>query len=248
MSIAYLTVDQKDQLVGQKYAEDSYFNPINKIKNLLLICLFFHLSFVSLSMENIEKKEGSCYTILQFSHKNSNYIKFYDAICICGNKRKLNKQEIKKNISCGCVTRFKKKTTHGMSKTPEYKTWIGIKERCLNSNSPSYINYGGRGIDISNDWINNFQQFFIDMGLRPNSKYSIERIDLNKGYSKDNCIWATKKEQANNRRTNYLLTYKGQTKTRSQWADEIGVNVRTIASRCRANKTIEEILKEYGKS
>ena len=51
--------------------------------------------------------------------------------------------------------------------------------------------------------------------------------------------------QANNRRSNYLLTYKGITKTRSEWADTIGVNVRTLASRCRANKPIEQILKEY---
>ncbi len=212
---------------------------------MINITLIFQLLFVSLGMIKITQPENSKYSILGYSHTNKYYIKYFDAVCICGNKRKLTSQEVKKNISCGCISKYIRHKTHAMSKSTEYKTWLGIKERCYNINSTSYSQYGDRGITVSENWINSFENFFKDMGLKPSKTYTIERIDVNKGYSKENCIWATKKQQANNRRCNYFLTYKGITKTRSEWADLIGVNIRTLASRCRANKQINEILKEY---
>ena len=212
---------------------------------MMNLCLIFQLLLLSLSMENITQKEGSYYKVIGYSHTNKYYIKYYDAVCICGKSKKLTTQEVKKNLSCGCKNEYSHKTTHGMSKTSEYKSWMSMKDRCLNPNSPSYDYYGGRGINISEEWVNSFDKFIFDMGLKTNSNYTIERLDVNKGYSKENCIWATKKAQANNRRSNYLLTYKGITKTRAEWASSIGVNVRTLASRCRANKPIEQILKEY---
>lgn len=212
---------------------------------MINIILIFQLLFVSLCMIKITQPENSKYTILGYSHTNKYYIKYFDAVCICGNKRQLTSQEVKKNISCGCISKYIKHKTHGMSKSLEYKTWIGIKERCYNVNSPSYHQYGGRGIMISKNWMSSFESFYNDMGVKPSINHTIERIDVNKGYSKENCIWATKKQQANNRRSSYFLTYKGITKTRSEWADLINVNIRTLASRCRANKPIEQILKEY---
>lgn len=196
-------------------------------------------------MIKIIQLENSKYTILGYSHTNKYYVKYFDAVCICGKKNKLTSQEVKKNISCGCLSRFMKHKTHAMSKSSEYKSWIGIKERCCNEKSPSYFHYGGRGINIDEKWLNSFETFFSDMGLKPSKEYTIERINVNEGYSKENCIWATRKQQANNRRSNYFLTYNKITKTRSEWADFIGVNIRTLASRCRANKPINEILKEY---
>jgi hypothetical protein len=212
---------------------------------MINITLIFQLLFISLGMIKITQPENSKYTILSYSHTNKYYIKYFDAVCICGNQRKLTSQEVKKNISCGCVSKYMRHKTHAMSKSTEYKTWIGIKERCYNTNSPSYLQYGGRGITVSETWVNTFETFFKDMGFKPSKTHTIERVNVNEGYSKENCIWATKKQQANNRRTNYLLTYKGLTKTRAEWADMIGVHVRTLASRCRAEKPIEQILKEY---
>lgn len=212
---------------------------------MIMISLIFQLLSLSLSMENLTQKEGSYYKIIGYSHKNKYYIKYYDAICICGKEKKLTSQEIRKNISCGCKNDYKHTFTHNMSKTSEYKSWMSMKDRCLNHNSPSYKYYGERGIKVSSEWISNFEQFYNDMGAKPNKSFTIERIDVNKDYCKENCIWANKKVQANNRRSNYLLTYKGITKTRSEWAETIGVHVKTLASRCRANKPIEEILKEY---
>jgi hypothetical protein len=196
-------------------------------------------------MENVKVKEGSFYTLLGYSHKNKYYIKYYDVICVCGKSNKLTTQELKKNLSCGCKKNYEHIKTHGFSRTSEYKSWQSMKERCYNENCAGYKDYGGRGIKVSDEWLNSFECFINDIGKKPFISYTLERIDVNKDYCKSNCIWADRKKQANNRRSNYLLTYNGITKTRSEWANMIGVNVRTIASRCRANKPIEQILKEY---
>lgn len=196
-------------------------------------------------MKQIEKNAESKYTIIGFSHKNKYYIKYYNVVCVCGKGNKLTAQELKKNISCGCCNKYEHLSTHKLSKTSEYKSWQSMKDRCYNNNNHSFKDYGGRGIKVCDEWLDSFECFLNDIGKKPSKKHSIERLDVNKGYYKSNCVWATNKQQSNNRRCNYFLTYNGITKTRSEWADLIGVNVRTLASRCRANKSIEQILKEY---
>ena len=84
--------------------------------------------------------------------------------------------------------------------TREHQTWGSIKARCYNDKHISYKNYGGRGITVCDRWLNSFENFFADMGERPSSKHSIERLDNNLGYTPDNCCWATVVEQRSNRR------------------------------------------------
>ena len=90
-------------------------------------------------------------------------------------------------------------TTHGLSGTPEYIAWNDMRQRCNNSNNGCYQYYGGRGITVDSCW-DTFQQFIDDMGPRPSSQHSLERVDNNLGYCPSNCVWATKPEQINNRR------------------------------------------------
>lgn len=85
----------------------------------------------------------------------------------------------------------------GKSESVEYRAWYNMKDRCLNKNSKDYPTYGGAGITVSQEWQDSFEQFYIDMGDRPDG-YSLERIDNTKGYSKENCKWASCKEQASN--------------------------------------------------
>jgi hypothetical protein len=110
-------------------------------------------------------------------------------------------------IKCPLHTQGKRKK-HDACYTPEYKTWRRILGRCYNPNNPSYARYGGSGLTVSDEWRASFLQFQKDMGPRPvggKNNYSIERIDNSKGYCKENCKWATAKEQAQNRCTNLTL-------------------------------------------
>jgi hypothetical protein len=112
--------------------------------------------------------------------------------------------------SCGC---FKDK--HAYYNTPTYKSWQGLKERCDRVSNPVYKNYGGRGISYDLRW-KRFNAFLEDMGLCPEGM-SIDRIDNNGNYTKENCRWATYEQQANNRRSSYFVSDNGQQITFADW-------------------------------
>ena len=117
-----------------------------------------------------------------------------------------------------------------MSKSPEYKSWRAILHRCLNPLSRAFHNYGGRGIKICKRWMI-FKNFLLDVGYRPDHKYSIERIDNDKGYYLGNVKWATIKEQNKNRRTNRWITFNGRTQIIEEWEREMGFKRHIILER-----------------
>lgn len=114
----------------------------------------------------------------------------------------------------------------------EAKSYLAMKERCLNSSSPSYERYGGVNIKICDRWLGDygFYNFLQDMGERPKNK-TLDRIDNNKGYCSENCRWASVKEQNRNRRTNIFYTYNGETLVLADWAKKYNLNSSTIYSR-----------------
>ena len=121
--------------------------------------------------------------------------------------------------------------THGLSKTPEYKAWYSMKQRCFNLNDKKYPDYGGRGITVCDRWLN-LDNFLADMGSRPTAKHSLDRIDNDSDYSPKNCRWATKTEQENNKRTNKpLITIRNETYTIVQWAEKMGYGESVIPKR-----------------
>ena len=124
-------------------------------------------------------------------------------------------------------------TTHGMHGTPEYHSWEHMKQRCFNPNYKHYSNWGGRGITVCDRWKNSFENFLADMGSRPTSKHSIDRIGNNGDYRPDNCRWATKVEQANNKRSNRLITIACVTLTITQWTKEMGFSESVIYNRLK---------------
>ncbi len=129
---------------------------------------------------------------------------------------------------------------HGMSKTKIHRAWAGMKNRCLCPTNKDYKDYGGRGITVDKDWFE-FENFYKDMGIPPD-EYSLDRIDNEKGYSKDNCRWTKKIVQQNNRRMNIKLTYKGKTKTLPEWARITGINYHTMLTRYYRNWSIDKLL------
>lgn len=164
--------------------------------------------------------------------------------CTCGktierNSSTVNRGDIK---SCGCLKLelLKRPKTHGMTKTLTYKTWTGIKTRCLNKKSPAYKTYGAVGITMCKRWLK-FENFYKDMGEKP-TNMTIDRIDNSKGYCKKNCRWATMQTQQNNRTNNKNYTINGVTKTMAEWVREYGRNKNTVKARLRNGWTIEKAL------
>ena len=123
---------------------------------------------------------------------------------------------------------------HGLTNTPEYNVWVDMIRRCTKPNRQNYKNYGGRGIRVCKRWLDSFPKFYEDMGARPSPKHQVERKDNEGNYEPGNCIWATPKEQANNRRSNTYIYINGETKTISQWCEQYGIATSTFINRIKA--------------
>lgn len=137
------------------------------------------------------------------------------------------------------------KTKINKSETPEYTSWESMKQRCNNSNNKHYKNYGGRGITVCKEW-DTFDQFLLDMGYRPDKKYSLDRIDVNKNYCKENCKWSDRYTQDRNRRSSVYLEYKGKKYILQDLANLVNLNQQTIQGRLKKGMSVEEAVnKQY---
>ena len=125
---------------------------------------------------------------------------------------------------------MRKKEKHGMVGTRIYHCWASMRMRCINDKNPRYHKYGGRGITICDEWLNSFVSFYNDMGDMPEGM-SLDRIDNNKGYYKDNCRWATREEQQRNinKQKNNKVGYKGvyYCNTYSKYVSKLYCNGKT---------------------
>ncbi len=173
--------------------------------------------------------------------------------CECGGQKIAEAANVKSGStrSCGCAAQEQRKTAaqsqrHALSASEmprERKAWEGMLRRCYNPKHSSFVRYGGRGIGVCERWRESFACFFEDMGRAPEGA-TLERIDNARSYAPDNCKWASRKEQANNRRSNHLLTHDGITLNVAQWGDRLGWPKGTIANRLRYGWPVERILTE----
>ncbi len=152
--------------------------------------------------------------------------------CDCGNIKDILMMHIvrSKTMSCGCYRR-QVSTKHGMWESREYATWENMIQRCTNPKSENYYLYGGRGITVCDQWSKSFEAFYEDMGSRPDNT-SLDRIDGNKGYYKENCKWSTPREQMiNAREFNRCIIYNDVKKSIEEWLIELNLDRDIFKSR-----------------
>jgi hypothetical protein len=125
--------------------------------------------------------------------------------------------------------------------SPLHKAWANMKSRCNNPNHPQYEDYGGRGIKVCPEWVHTFRQFENDMGPKPTDDFTLERRDNNKGYSLENCYWATRLEQNRNQSRTRKVLIEGVEYIASELADRYGLSTGTIVIRTNKGRTFSEI-------
>lgn len=159
-------------------------------------------------------------------------------MCDCGKRVERSSLDIRtgKVKSCGCEKSkllSKAKTTHGMTRTATYRSWLSMRRRCYDKDHPQYRYYGGRGITVCARWRHDFSAFLADMGERPEGT-TIERTDRDGNYEPANCRWATQKEQMKN--TSRSVEFQGKTLT--QWSEELGIKYATLSYRLRKHGSV----------
>lgn len=193
-------------------------------------------------------KQLSDYTGMTFGHltvigyigQNPKKDRMWLCKCTCEREIVRTSRQVTPGKSCGCQRRLFAKT-HGLSKSPEYKIWSAIKDRCSPHGDPYRIYYH-RGIKMCDRWRNDFMAFYSDMGRKPAGNYSIDRIDNNQGYEPSNCRWATPIEQGSNTRKNVRYECFGRSQTLPQWSRELGISCSTLGNRLARGWTIERAL------
>jgi hypothetical protein len=171
--------------------------------------------------------------------------------CECGNESRVIATRMRNGTSrsCGCLNIEivkSAKSTHGLSSTNLFGTWANLKDRCLNSESRSYKNYGGRCITVCDEWIEssqNFMEWALSNGYAKG--LSLDRINNDGPYAPENCRWTTARAQLNNRRGNIIIEFRGISQTIAQWEQQLGFKTSVLHQRIRRAKwSIERALTE----
>lgn len=197
--------------------------------------------------EYIGKKYGRLTVLADAGRDKHNHPKWLFK-CDCGVEKAIKKTNVLSGltVSCGCFfieTMKKTFTKHGESigrvASPEYTAWHRMKQRCYKEDHQDYPEWGGRGIRVCDRWLESFENFLADMGRRTSPKHSLDRFPNNDGnYELTNCRWATKKEQAANRRSTKWYEHNGERKMLKEWAELFRV----------ASSDVNYFLKKKGKN
>lgn len=167
----------------------------------------------------------------------------WKVICECGKESLLTGGSLTSgnSKSCGCLNdeRIKKLNFKHGERNRLYSIWKNMRKRCNNPNNPAFNNYGGRGIEVCEEWNDylKFKKWAISNGY--NSDLTLDRIDNDKGYSPYNCRWATRKEQNRNKRNSRLITHNGVTRTCAEWSEITGIPYQTLQGRIHEHENID---------
>lgn len=195
-----------------------------------------------------EQKFGRLTVIKRVEKQNKTRSAYWLCQCECGNTTIVSSPNLKNKhaMSCGCLqqeSRLTHSITHGLAKTRIYRIYLGMKKRCYNKNYFQFQYYGGKGIRICDEWLNNFKSFYDwSIANNYNDTLTIDRINSNGNYCPENCRWVDKYVQANNKKTNKLITYNNETHTMTEWSKITGLTYSTIQHRLDRNWDIEKAL------
>ena len=186
--------------------------------------------------------------VLEYAGKTAGHISLWKCQCDCG-KMVIIRSSLLKNghtKSCGCIKKeniAKRMTKHGYCGSRVNNIWRAIKERCGNSNADNYKYYGGRGIKYDIRW-EEFINFLNDMGMPPSNHHTIDRIDNNANYCKDNCKWALQSEQNINKRNTIIVNFNGENIPLKKIVDANNLSYRKVWERLfKLNWSIEDAIK-----
>lgn len=182
-------------------------------------------------------------TVVSYSHSNESS-PYWVCKCECGEIRTLSTQSFKRVVSCGCYRRkifMERITSHQQSKNPVYKVWHAMMQRCYNKNCKAYKNYGGRGISVEKRW-QDFNAFFEDFGSKKPVGGTIDRIDNDGNYSRENCQWSTIQKQQTNKRNTKQFVYNGITHTKASLFRLAGIPKETGYFRTRGKTLLADIV------
>lgn len=188
----------------------------------------------------IGERFGILTVVSEIKERNKNGHILYNVKCDCGKEKQVLGSSLRAGVSKSCNKCILLTGSHGMWKSKEFSIWGSMKDRCYNPNNPRYKNYGGRGIIVCDKWKNSFKDFYLDMGN--SNGLSIDRIDVNKNYTPENCRWSNHKTQANNRTNNKKITYKDKTMNISEWCEFLKIPTSTFNNRIIRGWSIEKTI------
>ena len=184
----------------------------------------------------------------QYRMSGAQKVAVWACLCDCGKQTIVRAANLTNDHtkSCGCLHSESSADllrTHGYVGTLTYKRWRAMISRCQYRNDSAYPHYGAKGVTVCDEW-QTYEGFLADMGECPDGM-TLDRIDNSKGYSKENCRWASMKQQENNRTNNRILNAFGMAMTLAEWAEKMQINRGTLLSRIdRNNWPIEKALTE----
>lgn len=193
-------------------------------------------------------------TVLKFVPQPDKKESYWFCVCECGNSVMVRKSNLisGSTISCGCYGREnlkKVRVKHGGSETRLYSIWEKMKERCYGKRSKNYYNYGGRGINVCEEWKNNFDEFRKWATINGyKDDLTLDRIDVNGNYEPSNCRWATIKEQNRNKRNSIMVEYKGEKVHLKEAAELTGISYSTLSGRYYKGERGERLFRNKKKN
>lgn len=185
--------------------------------------------------ENLVGKRFGRLTVIRFVEAKSEN-RYWECKCDCGNTIVRNTHHLKAIKSCGCLA-LETRTKHNMSHSRLYGIWQNMKDRCFNTNNDRFNLYGGRGIQVCDDWLdfNKFKLWALANDYSDN--LTLDRIDVNGNYEPSNCRWTTRLTQSNNTRQNRHIVINGEDRTMAEWARIYGINYQTLQFRLKKGMT-----------